>query len=310
MKKVIELNKPQIVELQNLLDRSDLSMYSLPLRQQIWYAQQNMITDGRVYVDQWPNFQHICSLHTSKQFISEAKFDFDVATFYSMNENADEIGQDLESFLNSLVIERQWSKRSMYANYVQVNLVDSFKNILDKYGKIDQYGAYLPYTGLEKTNVEKYRNRLNELSAQLPQELMPDILRPMDIQKVIENWPYGPPDVVPSFYQWLLQTFPSTCLRNRKKNNKLVAWACSYSCGAMANLFIDEEYRGRGLSEYLWLSIGLKLTDFCRLQPYFDITPGNTPSIKSSEKAFKFDRKEGDKLTTWFFFYNREQFPE
>lgn len=306
MKNLTELTGQELLQLQDFLDRSDLCMYSLPLRQQLWYLIHGILTDGHVYVDRWPSPKNICSLHTSREFAKDT--DFDVATFYQIGDAFDT--SSFEAFMESMASERQWTgHRSLYGNYAQLHMVEVIQKVLEPHGKLDKYGAYYMYTGLEKQNIDRYRKRLEELSVHLPSELVPDVLRASDVPKLIEDWPYGPPEVVPRFYHWLLRTVPSVGLRTRN-DNELVVWALSYSCGALANLFVDQKFRGRGLSEYLWLAIGLKLADFSPLQPYFNITPGNIPSERSSKKAFWLDCKKGDKLVTWFFYYNRKQFPE
>jgi len=301
---LIELKGFDLTTLQNSLEHSP--MISLPLRHQLRYIHENIITDGHVFVDHWPAFKNVCSLHTSTAFCSDTDFDFDLVTFYQIGEKFH--SNDFENFLRALDLERKWTNRGLYGNNVPSQMIESIKRVLGEHGKLDVFGDFQMYTGLERKNVEEYRKRLDELAGQLPQELVPDILRPCDVAKVTEPWLSGPHEVIPRFFKWLFSIFPSFCLRNHKDGNKLVAWASSYSCGSMATLFIDESYRGQGLSEYLWLSIGLKLADFSPVQPYFVVTPGNAPSEKSAKKAFKFDMKKGDEYASvyWFFFYPRK----
>lgn len=308
MRQLIELSSTDRLVLQETLEQQCLPMHSLPLRQQLWNINQGIVTDGHVYVDEWPNYRSVASIHTSRPFVEKRGVDFDLATFYQVDEDFDK--PSFETFAKALAVERQWTScRSVYANYVAMPLVDTLEEILEAYGKVKVYGSHCIYTALEDQNLDEYRRRLEDVTAQLPPELEVGVLKPEDTPKVIENWPYGPPNVVPPFFRWLLQTFPSVALRNRE-TGELQAWGTSYSCGALANLFITKEYRGRGLSEYLWLSIGLKLADFSPVQPYFVITPGNVASEKSSKKTFGLDYKTGNEhKLTWFFFYDKTQYP-
>jgi len=302
---IVKLNDAEISQLQISLGNSNLSITSLPLRQQMWYIQEKIITNGHVYVDQWPDYKNICSLHTSEEFMND-QLDFDVVTFFSKS-NYD---NTFERFISALASERKWtSSRSSYGSFIPSPAFEHFKKILNGHGYMDSHGPFKMYSALEKENLEKYKNRFKQLQTSLPQELQQDILRSIDIEKVIQTWPYAPPSVSPHYFRWLLATFPSNCLRE-VSTNEPVAWALSYGCGSMGHLFIDEQYRGTGLSEYLWLSIGLKLADFSPLQPYFDIAPGNIPSEKSSAKTFQFDHKEDKEMVIWFFFHSKEQFPE
>lgn len=305
MANLIELHtESDLSILQDSLENFTSDPSSLPLRQQLWYFRQKIVSGGHVYVDQWPSFTIICTFFPSQVFITDPIFDFDVAVFYRLDTATN---SDFERFLHSLASERRWdADRSLYAQFVRPPQLGIFQAVLCPYGRLDAYGDFTLYTGFENQNSSTYREKLHRLQEKLPSSLIIDTLGPADVPKVIETWPFGPSDMIPSFFRWLLNTFPSICLRNRE-NQELVAWAMSYNAGAIGHLHIEQAYRGRGLSEYLWLAIASKLADFSPLQVYFDIAPGNTASEKSAKKAFEFDLKKSDKTATWFFFYNRNQ---
>lgn len=73
-----------------------------------------------------------------------------------------------------------------------------------------------------------------------------------EVPYLSSKWPYI--DVVhdtEEYTRFLITQFPSLALRLQSDNSALVGWVTLHTYGALAMLYVEPEFRGQGLGQYL-----------------------------------------------------------
>ncbi|VDP04449.1 unnamed protein product [Soboliphyme baturini] len=212
--------------------------YSLVVRGMIQNVLNGTISEGQVFSDSWPNFRNIVCLHDSREY---SNFDTDFVTWHSTTVD------DFALFFPEMVAVRRWKQRGFIMHYVRSDFADIILAVMRLSPSELQVNTFqLCVAGKEhEEKMAKLQRKRAEAIQQLPPGFKVDKLYAYDAEYVSQMQSRKMPDKV-NYYRWLLKKFPTQCVRNEQ--GQPIAFSLTYDSGAAGGLYVDPEYRRRGLS--------------------------------------------------------------
>lgn len=97
---------------------------------------------------------------------------------------------------------------------------------------------------------------------ELPADIRESRLKQEETSFLVSKWAFASvfPDAE-KYIRFLITNFPSVALRHETTASRLIGWITLYSYGALAMLYVEPEFRGRGLGKYLILKLSQAVTD-------------------------------------------------
>jgi len=269
---------------------------TLPVRHTLWFLMSGIIKEGNVYVDQWPNFKSVCCLFPSKLYAPKSDQDFVVITTKDNNDN-------YAKFLNELATIRRWRQREgIIIEYLNAQLTEITSNILcptNTDGQVWSSEPFRLYPLVKPENLEKYSQQIAAAQSKWEQEgFTYGNMSANEVQLVEDAYNYDVPNHK-ELYTWLIDTFPSLCVRDDQ--GEVAGCSISYSYGAGGALLVVPKYRGKGGIIIGGGRICLDLAKISPCQTFVRILDSNIRSRKHMGKYY-FDMIESDVFVVWLAF--------